>query len=753
MRSRFWLLGALLFILAGTAAGQGTQFANDVLRNTAIIAGASVRVCVKTATGTPCTPLATIYSDEAMTSVDADSIVTADSAGRFTFYAPAGCYKLQISAAGFSTSTITECKGVGAAGRGTFDVTNYGAKGDSTNCANGTDDTAAITAAKVAAAAVGGTVFFPVGGYRITASIVHDGAAPMIFEGVFPPRDNTAAEGLRGSVLCGNIAAPLIQRSTAAPDDSPILVRNMGVVNLNAAGIGVEINQSVAPCGIENLYIRAFKGIYVQQNTFECHATNNNIDAPAGTPTGGYGIQLKAGGNWTISTNDVVGHDTGILMAGVSHRLLGGRLEVNNTALSIGGGGTACTSCVVLGVQTELNRVDVFVTNGSSFVSIKNFTSTNSTACIDFPSQGDGSRISEFNCSGDHTSRAGAPYSDPAADLFTVYDVNNAIPIVFQDVYHTGSIGGGKVAWNVNANTLARGDVTFINTTAPYPQVLKRVTGQTSDLSRWFNESDAILSFVDKDGILSLPAMNLTGDISPAQITSNQDDYNPTGLSTASVLRLTSDATRNINGLVGGADGRIITLANVGSFYIILVAEAGTSAAANRFATTVNVSLLPNGAATFLYDSTTSRWRLLGTSDARTLQGYIWDSPPPIGSGTPNTGAFSTLSASTTLTGAKYATTTNCASSAGTCGSAAAGAVTIAAAASTVTVSTTAVNAASRIFIFENSTLGTELSVTCNTTVARTYAVTTVTAATSFVITASAAPVTNPACLTYLIVN
>jgi hypothetical protein len=101
----------------------------------------------------------------------------------------------------------------------------------------------------------------------------------------------------------------------------------------------------------------------------------------------------------------------------------------------------------------------------------------------------------------------------------------------------------------------------------------------------------------------------------------------------------------------------------------------------------------------------------------------------------------------------KYATATNCASAGGTCGSAAAGAVTIAAAATTVTVATTAVNAASRILIQENSTLGGELGVTCNTSITRMYTVTTVTAATSFVITAGVAPVTNPACLTYVIVN
>lgn len=95
----------------------------------------------------------------------------------------------------------------------------------------------------------------------------------------------------------------------------------------------------------------------------------------------------------------------------------------------------------------------------------------------------------------------------------------------------------------------------------------------------------------------------------------------------------------------------------------------------------------------------------------------------------------------------------NCTSSGGTCADAVAGAVTIAAAATTVTVSTTAVTANSNIQISENSAMGTRLGVTCNTTIARTYAVTTITAGTSFVITSSAAPVTNPACLSFLVVN
>jgi len=113
------------------------------------------------------------------------------------------------------------------------------------------------------------------------------------------------------------------------------------------------------------------------------------------------------------------------------------------------------------------------------------------------------------------------------------------------------------------------------------------------------------------------------------------------------------------------------------------------------------------------------------------------------------------LMSTSSLSGALYATATNCSSSAApaVCAAAPAGSVVIAAAATTVTVNTTAVTANSQITVFEDSGLGTKLSVTCNTTIVRTYAVTARTAATSFVITTSAAPTTNPACLSYSIVN
>lgn len=109
----------------------------------------------------------------------------------------------------------------------------------------------------------------------------------------------------------------------------------------------------------------------------------------------------------------------------------------------------------------------------------------------------------------------------------------------------------------------------------------------------------------------------LSGDISPAQITSNQDDYNPTDLATSSVLRLSTDASRNLTSIAGGADGRVLLILNVGSNNLVLKDDDGsTGTAANRFALSGDVTLGGDQGAIVWYDSTSSRWRIFATSAA-----------------------------------------------------------------------------------------------------------------------------------------
>lgn len=113
----------------------------------------------------------------------------------------------------------------------------------------------------------------------------------------------------------------------------------------------------------------------------------------------------------------------------------------------------------------------------------------------------------------------------------------------------------------------------------------------------------------------------LKGDISPTQLTGDQNNYDPTSLSTSSVLRLSGDAARTITGLAGGADGRIVVIHNVGSFAITLADESASSTAANRFALPSAISIGADGSVTLQYDATSSRWRCIAKANGTiTLQ-------------------------------------------------------------------------------------------------------------------------------------
>jgi len=109
--------------------------------------------------------------------------------------------------------------------------------------------------------------------------------------------------------------------------------------------------------------------------------------------------------------------------------------------------------------------------------------------------------------------------------------------------------------------------------------------------------------------------------LTPAQITSNQNDYNPTGFNNggspagASILRLSSDASRDITGLVGGVSGRLLIISNVGTNDIVLKHQNTGSTAANRFIfqAASDLTLSADASVTLWYDATTSRWRRIHT--------------------------------------------------------------------------------------------------------------------------------------------
>jgi hypothetical protein len=105
----------------------------------------------------------------------------------------------------------------------------------------------------------------------------------------------------------------------------------------------------------------------------------------------------------------------------------------------------------------------------------------------------------------------------------------------------------------------------------------------------------------------------LSYDISPSSLGSSQNNFNPTGLASAAVLRLTASTAINITGLAGGADGRIITIMNVssGANTITLKNNSGSSSAGNKFCLTGDLAVAQNAVVLLMYDSTSTCWRYM----------------------------------------------------------------------------------------------------------------------------------------------
>src|SRR5690242_17571063 len=104
-RGAAWMTIALL-ACAGIASAQGSR-KDDVVFNAQgrPMAGAAVRVCTSSAAGQPCSPLALIYSDAALTQALANPL-TADGLGNYMFYAAPGRYEIEISGPGITTKQL-----------------------------------------------------------------------------------------------------------------------------------------------------------------------------------------------------------------------------------------------------------------------------------------------------------------------------------------------------------------------------------------------------------------------------------------------------------------------------------------------------------------------------------------------------------------------------------------------------------------------------------------------------------------------
>ena len=95
-----------------------------------------------------------------------------------------------------------------------------------------------------------------------------------------------------------------------------------------------------------------------------------------------------------------------------------------------------------------------------------------------------------------------------------------------------------------------------------------------------------------------------------AQITADQNNY---AIGDGHAFRLSSDAARNVTGIIGGVNGRLVLLVNAGAQNIVLINESASSTDVNRIITGTGADVTLAGAEnTFMiYDGVSARWRLI----------------------------------------------------------------------------------------------------------------------------------------------
>lgn len=175
------------------------------------------------------------------------------------------------------------------------------------------------------------------------------------------------------------------------------------------------------------------------------------------------------------------------------------------------------------------------------------------------------------------------PVVDPAANVTAAIQVVSGDPNG-QLAGNQGAVGGSaaSVAWDITNALLYVCTTTGTASTAVWTQIGATLTG--------------------------VPVF--ATDLTPSTIAADQDDYAPTGIGSASRIRLAASAAVQITGIQAAtSDGSRMVLENIGSNNITLMSEHASSSAANRMSLPRPFVLRPSQSLEIEYDGTSSRWR------------------------------------------------------------------------------------------------------------------------------------------------
>lgn len=781
MKKLFWILTGLLW--AVPAFGQGGHVQDSALRPGAVIAGATVRVCTEAAAGTPCSPLASIFTDKALTSAKTNPFA-ADANGNFDFYAAPGIYKIQISAAGFTTLTYVAEIALNAAATIAFTGNNTHT---GTETFNGiTMDGGADRSISYVAGATPRNLTVQA---QATTGTGVAGATTVIGGG-----GGASGSGGDANLLGGDTTA-------AGPK-----VGGSVLVGGGSNGDGTFGTVFIGPSKVRGFSLpppsTAFLGSFTHSNT--ANRTYAFPDAPGTVAfsTGAinakdYGVkadgQVCFGTNvtWT-NTSTTVSCSTATFTA----------LDVGKTIFGTNG---CCGVLAQVGSTVELPQgtIQSVISATSVTVSLAATATSAGNAVLVWGSLDDAA-----------WDLAEAAWASPSVDRCLALEWPAGLSLISREHFNPtqGPCLGSSQSWQQGGTSLTyevRGFGPGVSVAVPVPNFdfttctfglgaqgcfFSYAEGTIHDLGFW-GGANSLTGTTHNNTLVNFGLAPNVYNVMFAGFGASSTGLIGVQLSSARLSLTQCDGFGRTCGQVsaGGATaptvfyftfwgdtaGPNLTLSqsdqivhDYGSSYggstgTVIINQAGEF---NCFGCELFGNPATSGTGIFMSNFTNAETRLIGArwnNTATTTNGIfmndasqtLWVLDGSTVGGTSaaiNRGAGKVFDDGTnTYVGPQIGVPVNCSSSASpaVCGSAGAGSFVVAAGATSVTVNTVAVTADSQIFIHEDDSLGTKLGVTCNTGTPPAERITARVAATSFTFTVGVAPVTNPECYSYLIVK
>lgn len=481
-----------------------------------------------------------------------------------------------------------------------FDAKRYGA-----TALGAADDRPAIQAAIDAAIVAGGTVYLPPGAYRITA-----------------PLDFSAAKGtLRAVRMVGSGAGSVNSGSGATTT----------ILN-DSTGTAIKAFGTVAGATIQGIAGLELSGFMVKN--LQNLGTNYTIDLDYvigmfrladlfvwGQNFTGGGIQVRNFGHGQSTIDRVTCRE---FRSGTGFRLA---VEVTaNVDVAPNSGNIALVACSAIDVLKGYHIVGTNLLNSGSLVACKAVNVSDVVGSVGFHL---GTNAKGWSLVSPHAERFSTGYWLDTAEYNSLLSPFTGFPTGVPDALSAGIRMTGSATGNVATGALLQQThygVRFEGTARTNSVMgsdrtgARVLTAWSSDVST--NGSNHVLKAEDEAPFLwkmggpsqvAMGKLGVTNAISPTQLTATVQNWAPTGLASAGVIRIAASAAWSIGGIVAGQPGDTITLCNISAFTITLVHGDVGSTAANEILCpgNANLALGLSSAATLWYDGTSSRWRVI----------------------------------------------------------------------------------------------------------------------------------------------